>query len=258
MFYEPKWSSARRPCWAAIVLFRVRKNFRSAATTIGQRQHSTSVFFGCHLDYTYLFIPEEKKNLTVRLVKKNFHDLQPASGLELRDNKIWIFTPEEFRHSGANLLGTHIGPTTATFLAEKLTLFTTKLRKLNNLPAQDCLLILRRCLLLSLNHYMRRLEVESSACKEADQLIEGQLLQFFQQYLEVTLKIDVLTLPIRLGGLGLLLLPIVGSLAYKASTATFLTSWSVRQITWFYLNTLDETYHNEIWSASSGKKSKLH
>jgi hypothetical protein len=149
--------------------------------------------------------------------------------LKLNANKSFITSIEEIKTTGLKVLGSCLGPkhVRAEFLQEKVALVEQKINRLVDLPHQHALLLLRQCLQQDLRHLQR--------CLVSDDLV-GVWNRLDQALWDGALRIrgardqvgvdgsridhDLLSLPVRHGGLGLLSHKTCAPLAFAAACDT--------------------------------------
>lgn len=99
----------------------------------------------------------------------------------------------------------------------KLEELSQQMQKLLQLNLQDSLLIFRKCVLPQLNHLLRTLDVDEDVWKEADKLVFNLIRKFLQRVQIQNFNKNLITLPLRFGGLGLSLPSMISSCCYKCS-----------------------------------------
>ena len=117
----------------------------------------------------------------------------------------------DLKQQGIRALGSAIGPlpTRRAFLKEKVATLVTALQALQGLPKQHTLLLLRGSIQLLLRHLLRQLNPEglTDLWAQVDQRIEALVVALASARLAAPppgLEKDLITLPVREGGLGLL------------------------------------------------------
>ncbi|MGV2364916.1 MAG UNVERIFIED_CONTAM: hypothetical protein MIN83_26280, partial [Paenibacillus polymyxa] len=150
-----------------------------------------------------------------------------AVSLQLNTAKTAIVSLEEMKTSGMQILGACVGPTEARrgFLEGKIGKLEEKMARLSGLPHQHSLLLLRQCLQQELRHLQRCLlgdgledlwrRLDRSIWDTAN-LIRGANTDNLTQSQSKTADI-LYSLPVRLGGLGLLSYESCAPFAYGAA-----------------------------------------
>ena len=146
------------------------------------------------------------------------------SSIQLNMAKSKIVALEDVKESGLEMLGTCVGPlqARASFLEAKIEREEQLLTQLVDLPHQHALLVLRTCLQQNLRHLQRSLQSGDlshlwqrldSAIFNAARRIRAGDQDFLQQQDNA-----LLSLPVRLGGLGLLSFNACAPHAYTAAS----------------------------------------
>lgn len=157
-----------------------------------------------YLDDIYILSPDDSALEDV----KSFFDTRPASSLLLNVRKCTTFGLEDIRADGINILGTAVGSAEfrSRFLSDKIERQVGLLHQLSDLKSQHALLLLRYCVQQDLRHLQRSLRtVDLPDCWTPldDALLEtALLLRASPRRLDT--DADLVTLPTRMGGLGLL------------------------------------------------------
>jgi len=157
-----------------------------------------------YLDDTYMIVRNDDVERTLRIIREVFEEFKDRSGLELNLNKSWTISPKEFRTDGISLLGSHIGAKKEEFLDQKMEELENNFRRLHEISSQDAMIILRKCYIPKMTHLLRTLEVPIEALERTDEVV-ARFLQRYTQRLGEMHGGDyrLVTLPPRLGGLGL-------------------------------------------------------
>jgi hypothetical protein len=153
------------------------------------------------------------------------------TSLELNILKTSIVSFDEIRVTGLPILGSCVGPVAArrTFLEEKVTKLEEKMEKLVGMPHQHSLLLLRQCIQQELRHLQRCLvtddlvdvwkRLDRSVWKAALRLRSSRTEEGIEEQAEPNQITDtLLSLPVRLGGLGLLSHETCAPLAFAAAS----------------------------------------
>jgi len=172
-----------------------------------------------YLDDLFVFVRPSMRKRAVRLVEGVLEEYQPFSGLLLRKEKTRISKPKHFRRDGFDLLGSHVGPKSYQFLQNKLEQELKGFSKLQELRSQDSFLLLRSVFIPKLMHLQRTLEISNEEWKSADQLILKTLTKILGRIRGLVLERKLISLPLRLGGLGLTLPSFVAQAALASSKA---------------------------------------
>ena len=156
---------------------------------------------------------------------KEFFEANECS-LKLNVVKSFTTSIEDIKANGLKMLGTCLGPKEARseFLKTKIQDLELKIGRLVGLPHQHALLLLRQCLQQDLRHLQRCLISDdlTDLWKRLDQIIWDAALRM-RSAKEIpgvdTSRLDnqLLALPVRLGGLGLLSHQICAPLAFSAA-----------------------------------------
>lgn len=174
-----------------------------------------SAEFSAYLDDTVVWLPHDPaSNLSMReqaqaalkCIAVDFRD-HTLDGLSLNLAKCQIHTTADLKVTGVQLLGTCVGTESyrRTFLSSKVEDLVVKIRKVLRLPKQAAFLLLRESVAPTLLHLLRSLESAdlddqwqraTAAVQEAARTLAA--VPFLDEAARV-----VVTLPIRLGGLGL-------------------------------------------------------
>ena len=146
--------------------------------------------------------------------------------LKLNVAKSFTNSVEDIKTNGIKMLGTCLGPkeVRAEFLQGKIEELETKIGRLVGLPHQHALLLLRQCLQQDLRHLQRCLFSDdlTDLWSKLDQIIWDSALRM-RGAKEIpgldtsTLDNQLLSLPVRLGGLGLLSHHVCAPLAFSAA-----------------------------------------
>ena len=172
-----------------------------------------------YLDDTYLFTHQSQSDRALRVVKRVFREFESRSGLQLKEEKTWQTSPSEFRSNGVKLLGSAIGAKSEDFLVEQAAAFGSVCDKLSKLKAQDSLLLLRQCAIPKVTHWMRTMLAGQNVWERFDSSIRGVLLKHLRRFEVSALDDNLISLPMRCGGLGLTLPSAIYIGCYKASEA---------------------------------------
>lgn len=145
-----------------------------------------------------------------------------GSSLRLNVNKSKSYALDDIRDEGIEVLGTAVGSTAfrSNFLRDKIKAQVEVARKLGDLKAQHALLLLRFCLQQDLRHLQRTLKTDDLlGCwtdLDAALLDSSSLLRSSPRRLDT--DSDLVTLPARLGGLGIFSHSECAPLTYKAGS----------------------------------------
>ena len=149
-----------------------------------------------------------------------FFDSQSTT-LKLNPSKCTSVSFEEIRTNGKKILGSFIGPRDArsTFLDNKVTAQVEKFRRLSDLPAHHSLLLLRSCLQQDLRHLQRSLKTDDLIdqwAKLDDALFTH--VKSLRASPNGPRDDEVISLPARFGGMGVLSHRECAPHAYKAAS----------------------------------------
>lgn len=125
------------------------------------------------------------------------------------------------KDSEIDLLGGYVGPNPVRFLEKKIESATETLVKLNEVTPQHALLLLRLSIQHKLRHLQRTLPATEeilNAFKNLDQLLLKTVLKLRgSRNTEETFDSRIITLPVKLGGLGILSHSVIAPHARQAS-----------------------------------------
>jgi hypothetical protein len=137
-----------------------------------------------------------------------FFEDNTAASLSLNLRKCAELSLAFIRQDGLRVLGTCIGSPAArsAFLQQQVDAQLPALDRLADLPAQDALLLLRFCLQANLRHLQRSLKTDDllDPWQQIDDALLSRLLSIRCSPRRLATDVDLVTLPARMGGLGLL------------------------------------------------------
>ena len=170
-----------------------------------------------YLDDLYVLSPDDTAFADVQ----TFFDGR-GSCLQLNVNKSKSYALDDIRSDGIEILGTAVGGAAfrSAFLDGKVEHQVGLLQQLGDLKAQHALLLLRFCIQQDLRHLQRTLKTgDIPGCwdKLDDALLASALL-IRSSPRRLATDADLVTLPARLGGLGILSHAECAPLAYKAGS----------------------------------------
>jgi hypothetical protein len=171
-----------------------------------------------YLDDIYILSPDDK---ALEETLAFFDERQPS--IRLNPTKCKSLALEDIRTNGLRMLGTCVGARAAIeqFLQEKIDHEAATVAKLINPPHQHALLVLRVCVQQNLRHLQRSLKSDDlvhlwdrldTTLREAVARIRGLPRPTDQ------LDAAVISLPIKMGGLGILSYKTVAPHAYAAAS----------------------------------------
>src|SRR5689334_6856502 len=171
-----------------------------------------------YLDDIYILSPDD---LALEQTLAFFDERQPS--IRLKPAKCKMLALEDIRTDGLEILGTCVGTPSAReqFLQEKIDHEAATVTKLINLPHQHALLVLRVCVQQNLRHLQRSLKSDDlvhlwdkldTILREAVARIRGLPRSTDQ------LDAAVISLPIKMGGIGILSYKTVAPHAYAAAS----------------------------------------
>ena len=171
-----------------------------------------------YLDDIYILSPDDQ---ALEQTLAFFDERQPS--IRLNPAKCKSLALEDIRTNGLRMLGTCVGARSAReqFLQEKIDHEAATVAKLINLPHQHALLVLRVCVQQNLRHLQRSLKSDDlvhlwdkldTTLREAVARIRGLPRPTDQ------LDAAVISLPIKMGGLGVLSYKTVAPHAYAAAS----------------------------------------
>ena len=170
-----------------------------------------------YLDDLYVLSPDDGA----------FDDVQTffdgrGSCLELNITKSKSHALEDVRSDGLDILGTAVGSSAfrSAFLRDKIKHQVGLLHQLGDLKAQHALLLLRFCIQQDLRHLQRTLKTDDlpGCWDDLDGALLDSALLIRSSPRRLATDADLVTLPARLGGLGVLSHTECAPLAYKASS----------------------------------------
>lgn len=130
------------------------------------------------------------------------------AGLKLNMRKCSESSLAAVAQDGMKVLGTCVGPSDAraTFLAQQVDKQLPTLARLADLPGQEALLLLRQCLSANLRHLQRSLKTDDldDPWLKLDEAILERFLFIRSSPRRLQSDAGLVTLPARLGGMGLL------------------------------------------------------
>ncbi|KAG7527236.1 hypothetical protein FFLO_07136 [Filobasidium floriforme] len=169
-----------------------------------------------YLDDVYIFAPDAG----ALDIAQRFFD-KSASSLHLNIAKSKTMSVKDIRKEGMRTLGTCVGSVYARqkFLEEKIAREEATLAKARDLPKQHALLLIRQCLQQNLRHLQRTLKSDDlkKTWQRYDTLMEAAVLQMRGSPHNRPLDKEIITLPTKLGGLGVLSSVECGPHAYAAA-----------------------------------------
>jgi hypothetical protein len=175
-----------------------------------------------YLDDVYILSKTEE---TLDEVKDFF--AEGGSSLQLNSDKSFVTSVERINTGGLKMLGSCLGPpwVRRAFLKEKIAEVEQKISKLVDLPHQHALLVLRQCMQQDLRHLQRCLVSDDLGFEweQLDSIIWNAALRLRgSSDPEVSTQRDetILSLPVKMGGLGLLSHKTCAPLAYAAASET--------------------------------------
>ena len=154
------------------------------------------------LDNNYVFYREDEKTRAKSAIDNVFSQNEASTGLVLKTEKTWSASPRDFRRDGIKLLGSNIGGGSDDYLFSQAENFSKIFGKLKTLNAQDCFLLLRLCAIPKITHLLRTMIAEKTVWERFDSSIREVIL-FYLRRLDINILDDnLLSLPMRKGGLG--------------------------------------------------------
>ena len=170
-----------------------------------------------YLDDAYYLAQEGFKQTATEIITNGFNKFQTISGLVLRPEKSRHVTPKEFATGGFEVLGCHTGGGTKAFLQKVAENFSQKALSLQVLRKQSGHLIMTRCFRPGLNHLLRTVKCKRRHWKLADTVIMEHVRHLVGGFKNPKVQRCLVSLPIRMGGLGLALPSEVSKLVYGSS-----------------------------------------
>ena len=158
---------------------------------------------------------------SLELAQDFFQTAQPSIQLNMAKSKLVAL--EDARNDGLQLLGTCLGPTEARerFLLAKIEAEERLMDFLTNLPHQHALLLLRTSIQQNLRHLQRSLPSHDlqHLWRRLDCSLYNAVARIRSADRQGPHDPALITLPIKLGGLGLLSFEACAPMAFQASTA---------------------------------------
>ena len=149
-----------------------------------------------------------------------------VSGLELKEEKTWVLSPEDFNRDGTKIPGSFIGGKSSDSLKEKSENFENTCGRLSLLPTQEAYLMLRMCAIPQFTHLLRGMRADQATWQRFDSSIRGVLLSALRRFEIDAVDDKILSLPMRRGGLGLALPSLIADIYFEASQAESFTMLS--------------------------------
>jgi hypothetical protein len=155
---------------------------------------------------------------------ESFFASQQDLTLSLNMAKSSIKSLSDIRDNGLGILGSTVGPRSAreSFLKDKIAMTKAKLGKLVDLPHQHALLLLLQAVQQDLRHLQRTLKSEDlmELWEDLDMALwdKARSIRGAARVMDPEKDNTLLSLPVKLGGLGLLSHSTCAPLAYVAST----------------------------------------
>ena len=157
------------------------------------------------------------------------------SSIVINPDKCRLVPLDEIRRTGIEIFGTWVGPTDAqaAFLDRKLAEFNQSSQRLLQLPSQHALLLFRKCLLPRLRHLLRTLDPEG--LEESWRAVDKSVQSFVNALMWSDARLGenadeinhlLLSLPIKMGGLGLPSFADASQHAWRASVSLSQTALS--------------------------------
>ena len=177
---------------------------------IRQAVHELQISLGpdtqvlAYLDDIYILCNSDN---TLELAVKFFSNRRPE-GLQLNASKSKIVSLEDIKSDGFEILGTMVGSPVARrlFLHQLVQQQSYCVNKLPGLPFQDALLLLKQCIQQNLRYLMRSLKTDDipDLWEDLDKILVGSLLLLRGSPRRLDTDFDLITLPTKLGGCGIL------------------------------------------------------
>lgn len=174
-----------------------------------------------YMDDTFVFCRADLVD-AVRSRICQFFSRGNTHSLMLNDDKTVIITPDLVASSGVEVLGTALGTIEfrRAFLRSSISALRSSILSLTALSKQSALLLLRHCLIPSLNHLLRNLDSDDllDEWAHADECVMTELQRLLSSPALSSFSLSTLrTLPFRLGGLGLPSFALVRPHAFAAA-----------------------------------------
>jgi hypothetical protein len=147
---------------------------------------------------------------------------ETGSSISLNARKCAEVSLDDVRENGLEVLGTMVGPAQArqAFLEAKVEKQVAVLSKLPDLASQHALLLLRQCLQQDLRHLQRTLRTDDlpGCWDHLDSSLVEAVFSLRRSVRRPLTDVALITLPARLGGLGILSHTECAPLAYAAAS----------------------------------------
>eukprot|EP00924_Labyrinthula_sp_SR-Ha-C_P003510 snap_masked-scaffold_97-processed-gene-0.7-mRNA-1 protein AED:1.00 eAED:1.00 QI:0/0/0/0/1/1/2/0/360 len=152
-----------------------------------------------YLDDLVIVSKASQESDLIKKVEEVFESFQDSSHLKLSPEKTKIFpNPNKNDFLGSTLA------TNETFLKKHLDEFNSKLERLKLLHHQDAFYLLRTCVLPQLIFFLRTTSINSDQSQALHNSICSFISYFTSKFSFTSFNPDLLHLPIRNGGLGLM------------------------------------------------------
>jgi hypothetical protein len=189
-----------------------------------------------YLDDIFIQVPA---SLSATALTDSLASLMANIGLQVNHSKTRRITTPQLRESGMDVLGGHIGSpaSTDTFLSGQVQQASSTLSHLSSLPLQPALALLRVSALPRVAHLARLFPSATSAphLRVWDTRIMDTLSSLLRSPLP-TLSRTIASLPIRLGGCGLIPIAPTAPFAAAASALTAMLCLTNRALQLTYLD----------------------
>eukprot|EP00924_Labyrinthula_sp_SR-Ha-C_P003506 snap_masked-scaffold_97-processed-gene-0.3-mRNA-1 protein AED:1.00 eAED:1.00 QI:0/-1/0/0/-1/1/1/0/968 len=182
-----------------------------------------------YLDDLVIFSKTSDETMLIKKVQDVFNSFETSSHLKLCSEKTKIFSSSnEDQFLGSTLSQNE------TLFNKHLDDFNLKLKKLKLLHHQDAFYLLRTCVLPQLNFFLRTTPVDAEQCQKLHSSISS-FIQFLTSKFSFTkFNSDLLHLPIRNGGLGLMSPLLISQHGFQASKE--LSKWQMES----------ENFHSDL------------
>jgi hypothetical protein len=178
----------------------IRSLLRDLATTLGPDR-----LILAYLDDIYILSPDD---LTLEQTLAFFEDRQPS--IRLNPAKCKMLALEDIGTNGLRMLGTCVRARSAReqFLQGKIDHEAATVAKLINLPHEHALLVLRVCVQQNLRHLQRSLKSDDLVhlWDKLDTILRDAVIRIraHPRHADNSLDATLISLPIKMGGLGIL------------------------------------------------------
>ena len=174
-----------------------------------------------YLDDGNVFIHSNLEKETVQSLEVFFQD--NPDGLSMNINKTQVINKDVMKYNGNKILGSYIGSRNyrRRMVLDELEIFKWKIKQLQGISSQSGLIILRNCIIPSMNHLLRTCFTDDIAdvFEEFDETVRNMVRRIMGIDVSNSPKFfnELISLPFKQGGIGLTSLQLIRGAAYEAS-----------------------------------------